>query len=58
MLESNPCFLCPLPHHEGAKQNTIGVTRRVNAKLLHHRGFMLGYPMENKMPLAHHAIKQ
>jgi hypothetical protein len=47
-----------LPHHEGAKQDTIGVTRRTNVKLSHHRGLMLNYPMENEMSLTHHAIKQ
>jgi hypothetical protein len=25
-----------LPHHKGTKQNTIGVTKWANAKLLHH----------------------
>jgi hypothetical protein len=45
-----------LPHHEGAKQDTIGVIKRTNVKLPHHRGLMLSYPMENKMPFAHHAI--
>jgi hypothetical protein len=47
-----------LPHHERVKQNTIGVTRRINVKLPHHKGFMLGYPMENVMSFARHAIKQ
>jgi hypothetical protein len=47
-----------LPHHKGAKQNIIGVIKRVNAKLPHHRGLMSGYPMENEMSLAHHVIKQ
>ncbi len=27
-----------LPHHKGAKPNTNGITRRVNAKLPHHKG--------------------
>jgi hypothetical protein len=45
------------PHHEKAKQNTIGVARRINAKLPHCTGFMLTYPMENKMPFIHHTIE-
>jgi hypothetical protein len=47
-----------LPHHEKANRNTIWVTRRTNAKLPHHRGIVLGHPMENEMPFTHHAIKQ
>jgi hypothetical protein len=41
-----------LPHHKGAKQNTIGVIRRVIAKLPHHRSFMPSYPMENVATIA------
>jgi hypothetical protein len=45
-------------HLEGAKKDTIMVTRKVNVKLQHHKGLVRAYPMENKMPLVHHAIKQ
>jgi len=58
VLNSNPCFNFPhalLPCHEGAKQNTIGVTRETNAKLSHHRGHVPTYPMENEMSFIHHA---
>jgi hypothetical protein len=47
-----------LPYHEGAKQDTIGVIRRANAKLPHHRGHVPTYPMENEMSLIHNARKQ
>jgi hypothetical protein len=40
-----------LPRHKGAKQNTIGVITRANAKLPHHKGHVSAYPMEYKMPL-------
>jgi len=43
---------------KGQNKDTIRVTRRANAKLAHHRGLVLRYPMENEMSLAHHAIKQ
>jgi len=43
---------------KGQNKETIGVTRRANAKLAHHKVLVLGYPMENEMSLAHHAIKQ
>jgi hypothetical protein len=46
------------PPFEGAKQNTIGVIRRANAKLIHHKGHVLIYQMENKMPFIHHVVKQ
>jgi len=44
-----------LPCFEKAKQDTIGVIRGTNAKLPHHRGLMLIYPVENEMPFLHHA---
>jgi hypothetical protein len=44
-------------HHEKAKQNTIGVTRKANAKLPHCTSQVQDYPMKNKMPLVHHTIK-
>jgi hypothetical protein len=47
-----------LPYHEGLKQNTIGVIKGTNAKLPHHRGFALAYPMEDKTPFVHHVVKQ
>jgi hypothetical protein len=34
------------------------VTRTTNVKLQHRKGLVRAYPMENKMPLIHHAIKQ
>ncbi len=45
------------PCHEGAKQNTIGVVRGVNAKLPHCMGFALIYPMENEMTPIYHIIE-
>jgi hypothetical protein len=47
-----------LPRQEGAKQNTIGVIRRTNAKMPHRKGLALVYPLENEMPLVHHIVKQ
>jgi hypothetical protein len=47
-----------LPHHEGAKQNNIKVIRGTNAKLPHHRGLALTYPMENEMSLIHHIVER
>jgi hypothetical protein len=46
-------FLTMLPHHKGAKQNTIGVIKITNVKLPHHKSLVPTYPMENKMPLVH-----
>jgi hypothetical protein len=48
----------PLPYHEGAKQDTIGVTRRASVRLPHHRGFALIYPMLNETPFLCHVIEQ
>jgi hypothetical protein len=48
----------PLPHHEGAKQNTIGVIRRTNVKQPHHESFVLAYSMENETPFVRHIIEQ
>jgi hypothetical protein len=45
-----------LSRHEGAKQDTIGVTRGARAKLPHCMGHALLYTMENKMSLVYHAI--
>jgi hypothetical protein len=45
----------PATHHEGAKQNTIGVIKGINAKL---RGLALTYPMENETPFIHHIIER
>jgi hypothetical protein len=48
-----------LCRHERAKQDTIVVTRRINAKLPHCTGLVLTYPiLENKMSFVHHAIEQ
>jgi hypothetical protein len=44
--------------HKGTKQNTIGVTKRTNVKLPHHKNPMPTYQMENKMSIIHHIIKQ
>jgi hypothetical protein len=46
-----------LPCHEGAKQDTIGVTGGTNAKLPHYMNPMLTYPMENEMSLVHHVVE-
>jgi hypothetical protein len=46
-----------LPLHEEVEQDTIGVTRGVNAKQPHHKGLVLVYPVENKTPLVHHIGK-
>jgi hypothetical protein len=43
-----------LPRHEGAKQDTIGVTRGTSAKLPHHKDLVPTYLMENKTPFIHH----
>jgi hypothetical protein len=34
------------------------VAKKANVKLQHRKGLVRAYPMENKMPLVHHAIKQ
>jgi hypothetical protein len=47
-----------LPYHKGAKQNTIGVIRGVNAKLPHHRGLALAYLMKNEMSLVHNIVER
>jgi hypothetical protein len=46
-----------LPFFRKAKQNTIEVTKEINAKLPHHRGHVLTYPLENKMPFINYIIK-
>ncbi len=46
------------PHHEGAKQDNIGVIGRTSAKLPFHRGLALTYSMENEMTFVHHVIEQ
>ncbi len=50
-----PCAM--LPPLEGAKQDTIVVTKGANASC-HIIGFVLIYLMENEMPLIHHVVKQ
>jgi hypothetical protein len=49
--------LHPLPHHKRVKRDTIGVIRRLSAKLPHHKGLALAYTMENETPLVRHVIK-
>jgi hypothetical protein len=46
------------PHHEGAKQDTIGVGRGVSAKLSHYTDPALIYLMENEMPFVHHIVER
>jgi len=46
------------PHYEEAMQITIGVIRKTSAKLSHYTSLVLTYPVENEMPLKHHAIKR
>jgi hypothetical protein len=41
----------------GVEQDTIGVTKGANAKQPHHKGLVLTYLVENKMPLVHHVKK-
>jgi hypothetical protein len=45
------------PHHERAKQDTIGVARGMSAKLPHCTGHVLVYLMENKILFIHHVVK-
>jgi len=46
-------------HHEGAKRNTIGVTKKKQMSNCHIvTGHAQDYPMEDEMPPIHHAIKQ
>jgi hypothetical protein len=47
-----------MPHHEVTKRDTIGVIKRVNAKLPHHKGLALTYPMENETSFVRHVIKR
>jgi hypothetical protein len=47
-----------LPHHKGAKQDTIGVAGRVNAKMPHYMSPVLAYLMENEMPFTHHVVER
>jgi len=47
-----------LPLHEEVEQDTIGITRGINAKQPHHKGLVLVYPVENKTPLIHHIGKR
>jgi hypothetical protein len=46
-----------LPFPEKTKQNTIEVTKETNVKLPHHKGHVLIYSLENKMPFIHYIIK-
>jgi hypothetical protein len=38
-----------LPFHEEVKQNTIGVTKKTNAKQPHYKGLVLSYLVENEI---------
>jgi hypothetical protein len=55
IISTFPCHV-PTPI-KGAKQNTIGVIKKTNVKLWHHKGFVLLYLVEDEMPLIHHIIK-
>ncbi len=37
-----------LPHQEGAKRDTVGVTRGASVKQPHHKGHVTIYPMEKR----------
>jgi len=43
---------------EGAKQDTIGVTKGTNVKQPHHRGPLLIFLMENKKPFIHCVVER
>jgi hypothetical protein len=45
------------PHHERAKQDTIGVVGGASANLPSCTGSALIYPMENEMPFIHHVVE-
>jgi hypothetical protein len=49
--------LCQVAPLEGAKQNTIGVTRGANAELPHHKGPMPTCLMKKEMSLIHYVSK-
>jgi hypothetical protein len=61
LLESikiGPTFAsAQMPHHKGAKQNTIGVTKEISVKLPHYRGLVLTYRKENEMSFGHHVVE-
>jgi len=38
-------------------KNTIKITKEANAKLQHHKGVVLAYPIENKRPFLHHTVE-
>jgi hypothetical protein len=46
----------PSAPFERAKQDTIKVTKGINAKLPHHMGLVQTYQIERKMPLVHHVV--
>jgi hypothetical protein len=46
-----------LPLPKGPKQNTIGITRRTNVKLSHHKGHVLIYLVENEISHIHYVIE-
>jgi hypothetical protein len=45
------------PHHNGVERDTIKVARGTSTKLLHYKGHVLIYPMENEMPFIHHIVE-
>jgi hypothetical protein len=49
-----------MPHYPATrgKRDFIRVMKGTNAKLPHHRGLTLSYPMENKTPFVCHVIKR
>jgi hypothetical protein len=47
-----------LLRHKEAKCDTIGGIRGASAKLPHHKGLVLTYPVENEMPFIHHVVKR
>jgi hypothetical protein len=47
-----------LLRHKEAKCDTIGGIRGTSAKLPHHKGLVLTYPMENETPFIHHVVKR
>jgi hypothetical protein len=46
-------FYALLPYHKWAKQNTIGVTTGISAKIPHHKGLM-----EDEKSFVHHVVEQ
>jgi hypothetical protein len=51
MFELDPSFQGQVAPLEAAKQDTIAITRRTNAKLPHHRGLLPTYLVKKKCHL-------